>query len=351
MRSVRARVPSRASESSASNLIRSICGEEGSEARAAPAGPFALVTPGSTAAIHRLQPPARPTPLPSAPPATSGCSGSRKAKGRPPSPHAAGLPAPQPHPSSAGSPRDARDSLPPQPAPARRLLRTKREARPPNEPSDPRRCRLTAAVARLCMVPVPPGRAQKPAAIEAAPRGAPGRGRGLEEGEVRTRATSGGEQAALNGACAAVGGEEARAPLRSVRACREGRCGADVSGARAPACRASRGEPVPAIRRRAPPRAAGTGSRRPSLEAVPLPAGGDAWWRPRPPEGPPRPAEPPRAALLPPRTRCPAPLTSSAAPGKAASPCGGGRPPRCTRSLSRRFRGGAGCGEAPPWPR
>lgn len=38
------------------------------------------------------------------------------------------------------------------------------------------------------------------------------------------------------------------------------RSSADVSGARAPACRASRGEPVPAIRRRAPPRAAGTGS-------------------------------------------------------------------------------------------
>lgn len=162
---------------------------------------FALVTPSSTAAICRLQRPARPKPLPNASPATSSYSGSRKAKGhthRPPRPPAAGLPAPQPCPSSSGSLRDTRASLPlgPRP-PTRRLLRRKRGARPPNEPSDPRCCRLTAAVARLCMVSVAPGRAQKPAAIEAAPRGAPGRERGLEEDEVRVRANSGGERAAL----------------------------------------------------------------------------------------------------------------------------------------------------------
>lgn len=54
--------------------------------------------------------------------------------------------------------------------------------------SEPSGCRLTAAVARLCMAPLPPGRAQEPAAIETAPRGAPGRGRGLDGGGRGARA-------------------------------------------------------------------------------------------------------------------------------------------------------------------
>lgn len=52
-----------------------------------------------------------------------------------------------------------------------------------------------------------------------------------------------------------------------------------------------------------------------------------------------------------PFTRRPAPLACTAPPGEAASVRGGECPPRSTCSLSRRFRGRAGRGEAPPWPR
>lgn len=297
-------MPFRLPESSVLNLSKNICREEGSESRSAPATASRARYPSSTTAACRRCA-CRPATARSAhasaeryarterllgEPASQGAHTKRTHNAQPPArPHArlhipACCRAPR-GPTPPELPEGRSGLFPPSitpPRPRPRSSATEGALRAPlPRGSEPSGCRLTAAVARLCMAPLPPGRAQEPAAIETAPRGAPGRGRGLDGGGARRACAQGaaGSGPLCDGACAAAGGEGPRAPLGSMRACgacREGRRRADVSWARAPACRASRGEPVPAIRRRAPPRAAGTGSGSPPLGAGPPSAGGSA---------------------------------------------------------------------------
>ena len=221
-------MPFRLPESSVLNLSKNIYREEGSESRSAPATASRARYPSSTTAA------CRPATARSAhasaeryarterllgEPASQGAHTKRTHQAHTPSAHttpsrppaptpgstsppAAGPRAAQPRPSGAGYPRGARASCSlqsPPPRPRPRSSATEGALRAPlPRGSEPSGCRLTAAVARLCMAPLPPGRAQEPAAIETAPRGAPGRGRGLDGGgEARVRARSGGERAAV----------------------------------------------------------------------------------------------------------------------------------------------------------